>query len=235
MEFLNNSWVVGVGGGIISSLIVYFVTRRIFSKKENKEYLQKLRTANNELIYAVRPFLVERKIPNADVIDSIVLATAMKYEVNEYDVYYYEELADHLIKEITENSFLSAEDKIEFCELANKLKKYAEEQEKQEEQELKELRRHESAKKSNNTTVFSLTLAIMTMTFSVVTIIATDLANIDLDTSKFSTILLVSTIVPVMAVTISLMLQIMRRAEKRRNLSEEKEKPIPTEKQANKY
>lgn len=32
MDILNNPWVTGIGGGIISSLIVFFVTKYLFSK-----------------------------------------------------------------------------------------------------------------------------------------------------------------------------------------------------------
>lgn len=50
-NILNNAWVTGIGGGIISSLIVFFVTRYFFSKREKREYLQKIETANNEILY----------------------------------------------------------------------------------------------------------------------------------------------------------------------------------------
>lgn len=63
MDILNNPWVTGIGGGIISSLIVFFVTKYLFSKKENREYLQKIKTANNEILYSIRPLVIEKKLP----------------------------------------------------------------------------------------------------------------------------------------------------------------------------
>ena len=46
-DFWTNPWVTGIGGGIISSLIVFFVTKYFFNKKENKEYAQKVKLANS--------------------------------------------------------------------------------------------------------------------------------------------------------------------------------------------
>lgn len=54
-DLIANPWIVGIGGGVISSLIVFFITKFFLSKKENKEYEQKVRLATNEVVYAVRP------------------------------------------------------------------------------------------------------------------------------------------------------------------------------------
>ena len=37
-DLIANPWIVGIGGGVISSLIVFFITKFFLSKKENKEY-----------------------------------------------------------------------------------------------------------------------------------------------------------------------------------------------------
>lgn len=36
-DLIANPWIVGIGGGVISSLIVFFITKFFLSKKENKE------------------------------------------------------------------------------------------------------------------------------------------------------------------------------------------------------
>lgn len=59
MDILNNAWVVGIGGGILSGLIVTVITRYLFSKKENSEYMQKVSSVNREIIYALRPGISE--------------------------------------------------------------------------------------------------------------------------------------------------------------------------------
>ena len=63
MNILNNPWVIGIGGGVISSLIVFFVTQYISRKKGKREYLQKIKMANNDILYFIRPLIIERKIP----------------------------------------------------------------------------------------------------------------------------------------------------------------------------
>jgi len=47
-QFLNNPWTIGIGGGVFSGLLVTLITRYLFSRKENREYLQKIVTANHE-------------------------------------------------------------------------------------------------------------------------------------------------------------------------------------------
>ena len=43
MNILNNPWVIGIGGGVISSLIVFFVTQYISRKKANENICKKLK------------------------------------------------------------------------------------------------------------------------------------------------------------------------------------------------
>src|SRR5690554_6004366 len=98
--FFTNSWTIGIGGGIISGLIVFLVTSKIFSRRENKEYLQKIRIANNELLYAIRPLVVEQKLPTLDILNSILVSTAKKYNVQINDLYNKDAIADDLTKEV---------------------------------------------------------------------------------------------------------------------------------------
>lgn len=120
-NFSNNSWVIGIVGGIISSTLVTFVTRKILSKKEEREYLQRLETANNEILYSLRPLVIDKEVPSKAIIKSILRATAQKYEVELDDLYSVSLLSDILIKEIVNNSFLSSEQKIEFTQIINEM------------------------------------------------------------------------------------------------------------------
>lgn len=116
MEIFNNSWVVGVGGGILSGLIVTLITRYLFSKKDNKEYAQKILTVNREVVYALRPGISEGHIPDNEVLSSLINATARKYKVERADTYQAKQIAEELIKEIMDSSFISAETKKNYCE-----------------------------------------------------------------------------------------------------------------------
>ena len=49
-DWLNNTWVVGILGGVLSGFIVNYLSRIFLSKRENREYLQKVFSANREVI-----------------------------------------------------------------------------------------------------------------------------------------------------------------------------------------
>lgn len=116
MEILNNGWVIGIGGGVLSGLLVTFITRYIFSKKDDKEYIQKLATVNKEVVYALRPGISEGHIPDEEVLSSLINATARKYKVSRDDVFRPKQIAEELIKEIMDSSFISSETKKSYCE-----------------------------------------------------------------------------------------------------------------------
>lgn len=122
MEILNNAWVVGIGGGILSSLLVAIITRKIFSKRDNKEYFQKIRSANIEVLYAIRPGISEGLIPNKEIVEHLIEATARKYSVEINSMLDISEIASELIKEVMDSSFISAQIKQDFCEKLSTLK-----------------------------------------------------------------------------------------------------------------
>ncbi len=122
IDIINNPWVSGIVGGVISGLIVYFITILIFEKKENKEYVQKVTTANNELLYTMRPLVAQKQIPSVEIVNSIIESTARKYSVSKDSLYSIQILADDLVREIMENSFLTADQKLSFCESIESLK-----------------------------------------------------------------------------------------------------------------
>ncbi|WP_416899113.1 MAG: hypothetical protein ACMVY4_05140 [Minwuia sp.] len=112
---LDNPWVVGIGGGILSGLFVALVTRVIFGRRDKKEYNQKVFRANSEVVYAIRPGISEGIIPNGEVIKKLSSATARKYDVNDQDLYDIDEISGELIKEVMDSSFISAEMKNDYC------------------------------------------------------------------------------------------------------------------------
>lgn len=116
MDLLNNPWVVGIGGGILSGLFVTLVTRYLFSKRENREYAQKIETVNREVVYALRPGISEGQIPSEQVLESLLNATARRHKVSRDDIYRPKQIAEELIKEIMDSSFISSDTKQKYCE-----------------------------------------------------------------------------------------------------------------------
>lgn len=121
-DLIANPWFVGIGGGVISSLIVFFITKFILSKKENKEYEQKVRLATNEVVYAVRPLVIDKAIPANDILAALRSAIAVKYGVKVSDVIGIKQLVCILVLEILSNSFLNSSQKKEYCNLLMTMK-----------------------------------------------------------------------------------------------------------------
>lgn len=121
-DLIANPWIVGIGGGVISSLIVFFITKFFLSKKENKEYEQKVRLATNEVVYAVRPLVIYKAIPANDVLAALRSAIAVKYGVKVSDVIGIKQLVSILVLEILSNSFLNSNQKNEYCNLLMTMK-----------------------------------------------------------------------------------------------------------------
>lgn len=121
-DLIANPWIVGIGGGVISLLIVFFITKFFLSKKENKEYEQKVRLATNEVVYAVRPLVIDKAILANDVLAALRSAIAVKYGVKVSDVIGIKQLVCILVLEILSNSFLNSSQKNEYCNLLMTMK-----------------------------------------------------------------------------------------------------------------
>jgi hypothetical protein len=115
MELFSNPWVIGVLGSIPGGFLVNWVTGRILGKRENREYLQKVIGANREVVYAIRPGISEGQIPTAEVLASPINATARRYDVEPSDLYTPTQIAEELVKEVMDSSFISSAQKSEYC------------------------------------------------------------------------------------------------------------------------
>jgi len=115
-NLLNNPWFIGIGGGILSGLVVALISRTIFSRRDNREYAQKVSQANSEVLYAIRPGISEGIIPTNGVVKKLIFATAQKYGVDESSMHDLGAISSELIKEVMDSSFISASAKKEFCE-----------------------------------------------------------------------------------------------------------------------
>jgi len=115
LALFSNPWVIGIGGGILSGLIVTTVSRALFSRRDKREYTQKLLGANHEVLYAIRPGISEGLVPSKPVLEALVTATARQYGVDATDLYSPTEIAQELMKEVMDSSFISAKAKQEYC------------------------------------------------------------------------------------------------------------------------
>ena len=214
MEILNNPWITGIGGGVISGFIVYFVTSRLLSKKQDKEYSQKVKTANNELLYTMRPLVVQKQIPSKEVVEAIIESTARKYELNKGDLFDVFLLADDLIREVMENAFLESEQKIEFCKKISELK-HEEVTEKQIKQIFEKVVYQKDRLSSQYVSI--LLAATASMMVLVVTLFLGLKDGLDFNGlnnfSEVSSITLIGTLVPMTAMIMTMFLKKIKRIE----------------------
>ncbi len=121
-EVLNNPWVVGIVGGMISGLAVFLLSNLIITRRDRREMRQQIRLANSEVIHSTRTFIVDKVLFDAEWLNSILSSTARKYGVGKKDLYDLAGLSDDIITEIMNNPFLSPRQKAEYCEFVSRLK-----------------------------------------------------------------------------------------------------------------
>ena len=114
-DILNNPWVSGIGGGVVSGLVVFFITKWLFSDQSKREIAQKANAANNEIVYSVRSGIPEGTVPTASVLTSMIKSTARKYSIDHHKINGIEDICDDLIKEVMDSSFISAKTKEQYC------------------------------------------------------------------------------------------------------------------------
>lgn len=115
LTFLQNPWVVGIGGGIVSGIIVYFITSWLYKRKDNSKYLEQISRANLDIIQALKPYVAERGLPEKEIVDAIIVSTARKYKVKSDELYSIRIICEELIREIVENAYVSSEKKQEYA------------------------------------------------------------------------------------------------------------------------
>ncbi|WP_291329970.1 hypothetical protein [Desulfovibrio sp. UCD-KL4C] len=114
-ELLDKSVLINIVCGLVVALILWAVTNFFRKTKYDKEYLQKISRANNEILISLKGLVAEEKIPETEVILSLVRATSNKYELIEGHIMNVDKIFDALIKEIIDSTFISYDLKDRYC------------------------------------------------------------------------------------------------------------------------
>ena len=115
MNILDNPWFVGIVGGVLSGVAATWLSRLLFSKRDNREYAQKVAAVNREVIYSVRPGISEGNIPGVEVLNALVASTCRKYAVAVNDAFTVDQISEELVKEVMDSSFISSATKQDYC------------------------------------------------------------------------------------------------------------------------
>jgi len=113
--WLTNGWVVGIVSSLVAGGLISLISWFLLSKRRRQDLLQRVTLANREVMYAIRPGIAEGHIPAREVLDAMANATARKYNLERQDLLTPADLADELIKEVMDSSFLSSTQKGEYC------------------------------------------------------------------------------------------------------------------------
>ncbi len=113
LYFLQNSWVIGIGGGLISGVIVFFVSNWIMSRKNNTEYVRQIQLANAEVINILKPYISDNGLPDKRVLDAIISSVSRKYKIKKDELYSITIFCEELIREIIGNVYVSNDKKSE--------------------------------------------------------------------------------------------------------------------------
>ncbi|WP_394190401.1 hypothetical protein [Paenisporosarcina quisquiliarum] len=108
----ENPWIVGIGGGVISGLFVFYMTNFIFNKLSKKEYFKKVDLSNKEMIGLLILSISEGELPSLKILNSLLSSLSRKYNVKLHDMYNIKEILEDLIREIFDTNFIAIDKKI---------------------------------------------------------------------------------------------------------------------------
>lgn len=123
MEFIKNTWFVGISTGIISGVLVFFFTNWIMKKKGKEDYFKQVAMANQNVISALKPYIAERGLPEVEMFRALIASTARKYSVKAYDMYTISMFCEELIREIISDVYVSSDKKKEYTDILITYKK----------------------------------------------------------------------------------------------------------------
>jgi len=114
-RWATNGWFVGIGSSLLAGVVLSLVSWFLLTKRRRHKFLQLVMLANQEVTYAIRPGIAEGHIPGGNVLQAMANATARKYGLERRDLFTTAELADELVKEVMDSSFLSSAQKADYC------------------------------------------------------------------------------------------------------------------------
>ncbi|KAB2337634.1 hypothetical protein F7731_08545 [Cytobacillus depressus] len=109
--FFTNSWVIS----FLTGLVVYSITKIWENFRTKKNYIRAVELANKEVFNTLKLCVPEDTLPNIYSLRALHLATSKRYGVKQKDLDSLSLIIFDLIKEIMDSSFLSYNDKIQYC------------------------------------------------------------------------------------------------------------------------
>ncbi len=114
--FISNQWVVGIASGIISGILVYFITSYIFERKKSREHSSKIAVANSAVLDILRPHIANSGLPNDNTLDAIINSVSRHYAIPKSEMNKMEMFYEDLIYELIGNLYIPNDVKMQNIE-----------------------------------------------------------------------------------------------------------------------
>ena len=114
MEIFQNVWFVGISTGIISGVLVFFLTKWIMDKRGKVEYFKQVNSANRSVIEALKPYIADKGLPDIKIFEALIASTARAFCIDGKDMFSVRIYCEELIREIISDVYVSNEKKQEY-------------------------------------------------------------------------------------------------------------------------
>lgn len=81
IEFMQNAWVIGIAGGTISGIIVYYITVYVLDRKKKHDLKRNITYANNAVLDILRPYIANSGLPDKRELEAIINSISRQYGV----------------------------------------------------------------------------------------------------------------------------------------------------------
>lgn len=105
----KENWAIGIITGIISGIIVYFITSKILVRGRNNAYRARVSAANRAVLDMLRPYIANSGIPNKTVIGAAIASISRQYEIPRKDMSNISNFYEDLICEFVANLYIPRE------------------------------------------------------------------------------------------------------------------------------
>lgn len=106
---IENSWFIGIVGGIISGLIVYFITSYFLERKKKIDHKNNITAANRAVFEIVRPYIANSGLPDKSKLNAIMNSIARTYGIERNEMSSISAIYEDLIVEFMSNLYIPDE------------------------------------------------------------------------------------------------------------------------------
>lgn len=111
IEFIQNTWIVGIATGIISGIFVHYITVYAINGKKKSEHKKAVECANNAVFDIMQAYIVNMGLPDKKQMDAIINAMSRRYGVKNSEMNSLVNFYEDFIVALVGNLYISNEDK----------------------------------------------------------------------------------------------------------------------------